>query len=213
MIVARGCVDVRAVAHVMETRCFPDRNAFALPCAEAVWTLVDRLASGDVGAAVMGVAPLRQWCREYASRDGPALRALAAMAALLDAHVDALRGRWGHRDELTALLGEAAWRDVAASALAAFPEALAAPKTMVWPDVHPLPIKPALLRHADVPAGIVDDFAAMRARGEPFVMRGLAVQWPALQRWRDPEHLRAVIGHTMLPIEVMRVGVGVAALG
>ena len=52
--------------------------------------------------------------------------------------------------------------------------------------------------HAPTPR----EFAAIADRSEPVVLTGVTDAWPALERWRDADYLRARAGDAVVPVEV-----------
>lgn len=213
-VVVRGCLseeDLREIWRVFDRRFFGSADEFCAALgkgeealAGAVMDTVDALSKGEWTRVLVerGGGQLGAW-RDKASHEErkhrKEWRAVLGVASLLEAHFASLRGRW-NRALLEPLLEDAAWRDVAATALAAFPESRALPTTDVWPEMEPLDVPSAFGKFE-----ATREFADLRLgreTGEAFVVRGFASSWPAMTRWKDPVHLRRVIGHKMMPIEL-----------
>jgi hypothetical protein len=53
-----------------------------------------------------------------------------------------------------------------------------------------------------VPAPALEEFLALRATGQPFVMEHAIDHWPALARWQDTGYLKARAGDRTVPVEI-----------
>jgi hypothetical protein len=172
--VVRGCLpDLKDVAHVFDSRLFPDRDAFVVQLsgnehdALQLLALVDKLRAEELVALLMAETDLQRLRTLAQSKaDSKGWQAVADVAGVVLGHISALRGKWD-RSFYTPLLGNAAWRDLAATALSHFPGEAGAVTVDLWPLTEPLPIPEALLRfaHAAELSPSLSEFAQLRTKG------------------------------------------------
>lgn len=208
-VVVSGCLhsdDLKEICRVFEMRCFVQKEEFLggfhgqdLAVGRAVLATLEAMGTGDMGMTISScVGNVKEWL-DRGVAGGKHWRAVFAVASLMAAHLASLRGQW-KRDLLEPLLEDPAWRDLAATALASFPQERDKHVTNVWPNhIPPLQVPEAFSKFPRTKECLVAEFVT---DDDACIIRGFASSWPALQKWRDPSHLRRVIGHRMMPIEL-----------
>lgn len=139
-------------------------------------------------------------------------RHMYALCALLLGHIHALRGHWAETSrllDLIVLMGHSHWHALAHAALKRVPVPQQAidMAALKWPDVAPLSLCAELLKFPLLPdcaaLPTLSDFEAQfLKRGVPCLLPGLAKEWPATHKWKDPAYLGEVLGSRVVPIEL-----------
>jgi hypothetical protein len=139
-------------------------------------------------------------------------RSAYAVAALLLGHLHSLRGNWSEATklfDLVLLMGTSVWHDFAHAALASAPIDLQNDddELLSWPLVAPVPLSPNLSRWPRVVEYHVlpnlNDFEKNHLQPcVPCVFKGLAREWPAIEKWKNVDYLMQIMGSRVVPIEL-----------